>query len=259
MPEGNSRARGWLDWECSEQGQFALEKQKHLLLHLASRWRRRGQVLLEIECHSGFFLEGFWESGFDVSGVDRSPEMLNRARVRLGKRADLHVGHPEELSFEDKSFDYVVAVFALDQCMQAGRVVKEAARICKKELLLGFLNKRSCASLGQILPDRWSASSASREGPWRTAGETRRLIKENLGMVPVEGGSVLLGPKLTWRRKPFAERMNGIVLPVPLGSFCALRLDLTWERTGTPLIAWDPTEATKAAHSVQPASHRPAM
>lgn len=259
MLDRSSHARHWLEWEGSEQGQFALEKQKRLLLQLTSTWRRRGQCLLEVECHTGFFLEGFWESGFEVSGVDRSPDMLDRARIRLGKRADLQVGHPEALSFEDKAFDYVLAVSAMDVRDDAGRVLREAARVCKKELLLGFLNKRSCGALSRLLRNGFRpGASASAFGPWRTAAETKRLIRDSLGRLPAEWGSVLLGPSATWRRKPLAERINEMVLPLPVGCFCAVRLDLTWERTGTPLIAWTPSEP-KAVKGAQPVSHRPAM
>jgi len=259
MNDSEERNRLWLQWEGCEQGQFALEKQKRLLLQMSSHWRRRGQALLEIECHCGYFLEAFWESGFEVSGTDRSPELLQRARGRLGKRADLHLAHPEHLTFEDKSFDYVLAISALDMDVDPGKVVQEAARICKKELLIGFMNRRSCGSLQQKLPNRLGGrSSASRAAAWRTAGETRKLLQEHLGRSPDALGSVLCGPLATWRRKSLAERVNGVVLPVPVGTFCAMRLDLTWERTGTPLIAWNPKEST-AAQGAQPTGHRPAL
>ncbi|NCC94898.1 MAG: methyltransferase domain-containing protein, partial [Opitutae bacterium] len=43
-------------------------------------WPRRKQKLLDIGCGTGMFLEFFWSCGFDLTGMDKSPDMLARAR-----------------------------------------------------------------------------------------------------------------------------------------------------------------------------------
>ncbi|MPZ15763.1 MAG: methyltransferase domain-containing protein [Chloroflexi bacterium] len=45
--------------------------------------RRTGGSVLELACGTGRILAGLVDDGFHVVGVDRSPDMLERARVRL--------------------------------------------------------------------------------------------------------------------------------------------------------------------------------
>lgn len=63
-------------WYDSPRGAFALTQETRLLQKMLSAWPRRGHSLLEVGCGTGRFLEFFWENGFDATGCDRNPAML---------------------------------------------------------------------------------------------------------------------------------------------------------------------------------------
>jgi len=228
-------------WEKTRQGSFALEQEKKLILSLIANWRRRNQHLLEVGCGTGIFLETFWEAGFSISGLDCSPDRLAKCRSRLGRHVDLHVGWADDLPFEDNEFDYVVLVSLLEFCVDPVRVMKEAARVCKKEMLIGFLNRFSCYYLTNGLSLKQdSASMHLKNAQWRSWPELRRLIVEAVGQRNMHAGSVLPGPQCSWRKKMICHRLNSHIYPPFCGAIGAAVIDLSWKPTGTPLMAWAP-------------------
>ena len=74
------------------------------------RERRPGATtLLEVACGTGAYLERFAD-GFEVAGLDISPPMLDRARVRL-PGADLVEGDMRDFDL-GRTFDAVVCLFS---------------------------------------------------------------------------------------------------------------------------------------------------
>jgi SAM-dependent methyltransferase len=75
-------------------------------------------------------------------GVDPSSEVLGIARQR-GVR--VRKGHGEDLPFKKSSFDYAVSVVALSFVKSPSRVIKEAARVIKKNgrIVVGVVNRES--------------------------------------------------------------------------------------------------------------------
>ena len=69
-------ARRYDAWFQTEAGAFALKRELRLLERMTAAWPRRGQRLVEIGCGTGVFLEVLHQSGFDVTGLDASPHML---------------------------------------------------------------------------------------------------------------------------------------------------------------------------------------
>ena len=68
--------------------------------------------VLDIGCGTGAMALLFVEMGHQVTGIDLSPEMLAKARKNAEERnlsLELHVGDAEHLSFEDNSFEVIVA------------------------------------------------------------------------------------------------------------------------------------------------------
>lgn len=73
-----------------------------------------GRRILDAGCGSGPLAEALLARGASVSGIDVSPAMIDLARRRLGRNADLHVadlGGP--LPFPAETFDDVVCSLAL--------------------------------------------------------------------------------------------------------------------------------------------------
>lgn len=228
----------YVEWEKSKSGRFALEREKDLILKIIYDWKRRHQRLLDIGCGTGYFLEMFWKTGFDITGVDSSLSMLDRSKSRLGYRAGLHLGTGDHLPFEDKEFDYVSILTVLEFCHDPVEVLREARRVCKKEILIGFLNSCSFYYLTNGLNlFRKKQPGLLQTAKWRSMQDMRKLIKKAIGVQDIHMASILIGPKWTWSYQKICKKINTLILPMNVGGYGLIRVSLGPEKIGTPLMA----------------------
>ncbi len=239
-------------WHETEPGTFALAQEKRLLQHFMAPWARRQQRLLEVGCGPGRFLQFFWESGFDVTGLDASPAMLELARERMGSKADLHLGRAEHLPFADREYDVVALLTVLEFCEDPGQVIAEALRVARKAILITFLNKHSAYGIVKRLSLRRSAGSFLGSARWFSWWEMRRLVVGQLGKRPINASSVLLGPRRTWSAKSAWRKLNCRIWPPFVGAYAGMRCDLVGEAPLTPIMAWK--EKAKLRPMESPAS-----
>ncbi|HEV8176342.1 MAG TPA: class I SAM-dependent methyltransferase, partial [Gemmatimonadales bacterium] len=88
---------------------------------------------LEIAVGTGLNLRHY-PAGIDLTGIELSPAMLQRARARsagLGSSADLRLGDATALKFADQSFDSVVCTFSLCTIPDDAAAVAEAWRVLR--------------------------------------------------------------------------------------------------------------------------------
>ncbi|MFP4657117.1 MAG: class I SAM-dependent methyltransferase [Desulfonatronovibrionaceae bacterium] len=226
-------------WVNSGQGRFALAQEKRLMQHLISFWPRRKQSLLEIGCGTGVFLEMFWEAGFDVTGVDISPEMLSRARHRLGGRADLHLADGAHLPFEDKEFDFAALIAVLEFCPDPAAVVREAARVSRKELFVAFLNRHSLYYLSAGRKGKKGKESTLHRAQWYSWLEMSAILRRALGKRSVYSRSVLATPPAMWTESRVCRFLSRPILPPFMGAFIGMRVDILNKKPlHTPLMAF---------------------
>ena len=95
-----------------------------------------GASVLDAGCGSGVFLRLAADRGARVHGLDASPELVARARARVGGAAEVRVGDLEALPYEDASFDLVAgfnSFFFADDLVgalrEAGRVARPGAPV----------------------------------------------------------------------------------------------------------------------------------
>ena len=101
------------------------------------KWRKEalsglsGKVL-EIGVGTGRNLK-YYPPGCRVVGIDKSEEMLKRARKKAEgmKNVTLYPMDAERLEFPDNSFDYVVATFVLCTISDPVKALKEMRRVLK--------------------------------------------------------------------------------------------------------------------------------
>jgi ubiquinone/menaquinone biosynthesis C-methylase UbiE len=101
--------------------------------------RARGKVL-EIGVGTGKNLR-LYPPGVEVTGIDISPRMLERARAlagRIGVTPELHLADAQRLPFADDSFDTVTATCVFCSVPDPVQGLREAARVLRPggELLL---------------------------------------------------------------------------------------------------------------------------
>jgi SAM-dependent methyltransferase len=165
VPSAVQSYEGWY----GGPGRRADRLEKGLLLRLLV-WIDGGRAMLDIGSGTGHFARFFNSVGFQVVGLDISLPMVCES-ARLGSPPSI-LGDALHLPYDDLSFDIVTIIAALEFVNSPFRVVKEAARVARRGLLIGALNRTS--RLGRRI------RSASDE-PWITANpltvrELRRLV-----------------------------------------------------------------------------------
>lgn len=105
--------------------------------------------VLDVGCGTGTGLLPYLEAGCEVSGVDVSAAMLERAAARLGKRAELHlVTAGDALPAPDDQFDLTITTLVLHEVpaeerraflIELARVTKPGGRILVVDFRFGSL------------------------------------------------------------------------------------------------------------------------
>jgi 2-polyprenyl-6-hydroxyphenyl methylase / 3-demethylubiquinone-9 3-methyltransferase len=95
---------------------------------------RDGRVLLDVGCGGGFLTEEFAKHGYQVTGLDPSPHLVETGRAHA-QLAGLDIrylaGYGEKLPFPAASFDLVTCCDVLEHVDELGPVVAEIARVLK--------------------------------------------------------------------------------------------------------------------------------
>jgi len=94
-----------------------------------------GDHLLDIGCGTGILLASLSASTPDakLSGVDPSPEMLEKARRKLDETVSLTHSCAESLPFPDASFDVVVSTSAFHYFRDPPAALREMARVLRPQ------------------------------------------------------------------------------------------------------------------------------
>ncbi|MFB6207332.1 MAG: class I SAM-dependent methyltransferase [Haloglomus sp.] len=102
----------------------------------------QGQRVLDAGCGGGAYTEWLLDRGADAVGVDASSGMLERARERVGARAELgRVDLRDQLPFDDGAFDGIVSALALGYVADWDQVFDEFSRILRPGGFVVFCTK----------------------------------------------------------------------------------------------------------------------
>jgi phosphatidylethanolamine/phosphatidyl-N-methylethanolamine N-methyltransferase len=96
---------------------------------------RPGERVLEVGVGTGLSLP-LYPPYVRVTGIDLSREMLDKARMRVGRRQLANVEgllemDAEAMDFPDASFDKVVAMYVVSVVPEPARLLAELHRVCK--------------------------------------------------------------------------------------------------------------------------------
>jgi demethylmenaquinone methyltransferase/2-methoxy-6-polyprenyl-1,4-benzoquinol methylase len=102
------------------------------------RWRRflvsrlpRGGHVLDVATGTGLVAAELRRQGFEVTGVDQSPEMLAVARRRFGDRVELINASAQDLPLDSGSFDHLTFTYLLRYVMDPAATLAELARVVR--------------------------------------------------------------------------------------------------------------------------------
>lgn len=99
----------------------------------------KGLSVLDICCGSGMISEYYAKKGAKVSGIDLSPEAVERASIRSKRynfQAEFRIADSTNLPFPDNSFDIVSVHDGLHHLDNPKKAVKEMIRLAKKGVIM---------------------------------------------------------------------------------------------------------------------------
>lgn len=177
-------------WHNSQQNQRVRRHQADLLMNLLKPLAH--DSILDIGCGTGEMLAFLsTENGFQLSGVDPSPYMLDVARQKLAHRVDLHRAMAEDLPFDDNSFHHAMLINSLEFVDDPLKAIAEAARVAKDRLFIGALNRYTVQ--GKIKgASAVLEKSLCEKAHFFSVWELKHLIRSVLGPVPVTWRAVNL-------------------------------------------------------------------
>jgi 2-polyprenyl-6-hydroxyphenyl methylase/3-demethylubiquinone-9 3-methyltransferase len=136
---------------------------------LAARLRERrgdGASVLDVGCGAGFLSNHLAREGFEVSGIDASPESIAVAtRHDESRSVRYQIGDALALPYADASFDAVCAMDFLEHVEDPGTVIRECSRILRPGGVFFFhtFNRNPLAWLVVIKGVEWFVKNTPRD------------------------------------------------------------------------------------------------
>jgi len=176
--------------------------------------------ILDIGCGTGHW--GLWltERGYEVTGIDISESMVARARTKLGDRAKVEVMSATKLEFPDSSFDHALMVTLLEFLDDPEAVLAEAARVARKSVIVGVVNRQSMLGIWYKLRGLFRKADY-RPPHFYTPGELTRIGRQAAAASGKEGevswSGALCLRQLLWRATARCPLRGFIGMRVGLG------------------------------------------
>lgn len=103
------------------------------LTEMAQKWIPQGAHILDLGCGQGLSSYLLWQSGYKVTGIDLSEQLISIARARYAREnIRFFVGDAEELKFADEEFDAVVSWALVEHLVHVEKAFSEMQRLVKK-------------------------------------------------------------------------------------------------------------------------------
>ena len=178
-----SAYRRWAPVYDSTFGKIATEGRRQAVRHIN---KRSGRVL-EVGVGTGLSLPSYAKH-LEIVGIDLSPEMLDKARERVATErlenvTGLHEMDAGDLTFQDGSFDTVVAMYVMTVVPDPEKVMRELSRVTKPGGEVVLVNHFSQEDGMRGWLERRMAPFADKLG-WRPVFDVGRvMVCEDLSVI----------------------------------------------------------------------------
>ncbi len=123
-------------------------------MRLIDRFRPQPGRALDVGCAAGFFLHVLAERGWDVAGVELSPQIAAAAQAELG-RERIHVGTLDSAPFPKESFDLVSLWDVVEHVEDPIALLGAARAFLKEDGLLVLETQNVESRFARLLGPRW--------------------------------------------------------------------------------------------------------
>ncbi|HIE53459.1 MAG TPA: class I SAM-dependent methyltransferase [Armatimonadetes bacterium] len=164
-------------WYEQGPGYQAASREKALLQRLLAKL---GPVktVLEVGCGTGYFTRWLAAQGLQAVGLDLSAAMLAVAQAK-GATVGYLRGDATALPFDDETFDLVAFITTLEFIASPMTALREAARVAKRGLLLGVLNRFSWTAFRRCVRGLFRAT-IYRQARFYSVRDLIRLVHQAL-------------------------------------------------------------------------------
>jgi SAM-dependent methyltransferase len=155
------------------------------------RWRdrkaallpyKKSGTLLDLGCSSGAFLESLRGGGWDLFGVEMSPESANQARERTGAR--VFTGDILDAHFGPSSFDVITCFDVFEHLYEPRRVMAKVAQWLKPGGVFYVLVPNIDSAEGRIFGTYWHGLELPRH-LFHYSPQSLRFLAESAGLAAV--------------------------------------------------------------------------
>lgn len=170
----------WYD-ELLEEGSDTYQEKVILSNLLRLTDAKKGEKILDLACGQGYFTRAFAKLGAEVTGVDLSKTLIDRAK-KASPEIPFFVSAGENLEqFEDKMFNKIICVLALQNMANIDKVFAECARVLKPTGRLLFVLNHPAFRIPQ--KSSWEFD-AKKQRQYRRVDEYMSEGKTKIDMMP---------------------------------------------------------------------------
>lgn len=178
---------------------------------------RPAESLLEVGCGTAHFTRWFESMGLECYGLDFSDLMLEEAK-RLWLGGMLVGGESSFLPFRDNSFDIVAFIACMIYMPDPVKVIREAARVTRKGIIFGMINKWSLPTLRRIIQVKMGKNPYYKNAKFYSILDMKRILKDALGDgSTIPNWSTVVFPKI------FGDTKSSLL---PFGAFLGIAAKL---------------------------------
>lgn len=178
--------------------------------------------ILEVGCGDGRFTKYLLHSGYKVTALDLSENIIDR--IRQGIRGSqyeqnlkLCVGNLEKLPFPENTFDACVCVHVLHHTETIEKSVGEMARVTKEGGIVGFIEPNPyCPYWYFFIPICKGRKWAIEKGLTRCSEKNLQKIMETSGLVSIGREKFGFIPSFIMKNNKFLARLEIILGKIPV-------------------------------------------
>lgn len=227
--------RLWAEGNYAVVGQLLVEAALRLI---SAAGIRPGMSVLDVGTGTGNVAIPAAKVGASVTGLDLTPEMLDKAHARAraaGAQVEWVLGDAEQLPFPDESFDVVLSTFGVQFAPDQQRAAAELLRVCRPGGRIGLccwtpegVAGRYISLLGRHLGGR-SDGRASTD--WGCERSVRELFSGSGAELTFERDHVLaawgsLDESVTFLEDNYGCAITARQMLEPAGRWQSLRSDI---------------------------------